>query len=121
MDFVSLAGFLMTICHLALQIRGEEGELKFYFSFFTHPDTLKYAVKFSLTDLMTTCLTKLRKGELRCSQPYSIEKQQPCVSLLQSRIQSHRIVNRVIMCVQTLLFTATCLLFSAQLIIHHGK
>lgn len=33
MDFVTLAGFLMTICHLALEIRGEEGESKFDFFF----------------------------------------------------------------------------------------
>lgn len=64
MDFVSLAGFLMTICHLALRIRGEEGELKFYSSFFYASGRMKYAVKFSLTDLMTTCLRKLKKENL---------------------------------------------------------
>lgn len=30
MDFVSLVGFLMTICQLALQVRGEEGEFNFF-------------------------------------------------------------------------------------------
>lgn len=56
MDFVSLAGFLMTICHLALQIRGEEGESKFDFFLRGH---MKYAMKFRP---ITTCLTKLEEG-----------------------------------------------------------
>lgn len=54
MDFVSFAGFLMTICHLALQIRGKEGESKFYF-FYAYGH-VKYAIKFSLMGLITTCL-----------------------------------------------------------------
>lgn len=60
MDFVTLAGFLMTICHLALQIRGEEGESKFDFFFLR--GHMKYAMTFRLIGPITTCLTKPEEG-----------------------------------------------------------
>lgn len=41
MDFVWLAGFVMTICQLALQIRGDEGEFNFFYAYMVQliPDT----------------------------------------------------------------------------------
>lgn len=62
MDFVSLAGFLVTICQLALQIRGEEGEFNFLrFHGSSLPGHMKYAMKFSPRGLISACLTQCEK------------------------------------------------------------
>lgn len=63
MDFVSLAGFFVTICQLALQIRGEEGEFNFFLRFHgsSLPGHMKYAMKFSLRGSISACLTQCEK------------------------------------------------------------
>lgn len=85
MDFVWLAGFVMTICQLALQIRGDEGEfnlLRLHGS--AHPGHVKCREVYS--DGPDLCDTVLKR-ELWCSQQCFKGKRDPCF-ILQSKIQS---------------------------------